>query len=196
MMGVNDPRVPERMTGGVDLTGSVDLSSPEQVADYLARLNAQPDVLQTISGGVNDLGISIGDLADHDGSKGFREDKEHADALAEVRGAYDGTAVRVLPASRFRAQRITLAPGTTAWIGQRDPRRLSCGIVVSDPTNAVQYAYVGPDITSVLSSGFELVTGTWAPYGIVLTHGDQIAIGAAAANTQPVTVSIAIEVQE
>lgn len=195
-MGVHDPRVPERMTGGVDLTGSVDLDSPEKVADYLAGLNAQPDVIQTISGGVNDLAISVGDLPDHDGSKGFREDKEHTEALAEIRGAYDGVNVRVLPNSRFRTMRLTLAAGATAWIAQRDSRRRALGVWIIDPSAGISSAFLGPDITTVLTTGVQLTTGTGAPYSFVMTHADQVAVGAAAGNANAITVNVAFEIME
>jgi hypothetical protein len=92
--------------------------------------------------------------------------------------------------------RLTLAPGATAWIAQRDPRRRELGIWITDPTNGINDAYIGPDVTTVLTTGVLIETGTAAPCGIVLTHADAVAIGAAAANPSSVIVNAAYEILE
>lgn len=181
-LSMPEPTTPARFTGGVDLTSNIDVTDPEAVADYLARLNAQPDVLQTISGGKSGLGISVGDMPGNDGSDGFRESKEHKDALNEVRTAFDGTPVRRVTSSRFRTSQWEIKDLTAPpwWIAFRDPRRQRLIITLWSSANNNYTAYVGYDLASVRTTGMIISTGSNFNRELILQHGDQVAFAPAA----------------
>lgn len=184
--------IPDTMTGGVDLTGTVDFKDGQP--EHLAHLNAQPDVLQTMTGGHGPLAGSVhlevgGDYSDH-------ESAEVRKGFAEVKTQYDGHPVRVVPASRFRTSRITLAAGASYIIAQADARRTRLSISILDADGAVNLAYVGNDVATTASMGFALSTNTGGPCDIVLTHGDSVAIAADSTNLSSLTVSVAFEIAE
>lgn len=187
-MSSNAPRIPANMTGGVDLTGSVDFDS--EVGDYIAGLNRAPEVIQTMTG-AEGTPVDIGDLADNDGAENWEEDKSHTRALNEVRTAFDGKPVRVMRAARFTPRRILLVPGASTYI-ERDSRRTKVTILAKSAT-ATDTVYVGSTMTDAASMGGIIPLNV--PF--IMEHCDTFGIAADAANNAAgVTVSVFIELQD
>ena len=187
-----NPQVPANMTGGVDLTGTVDLENG--VGDSLIGLNRQPEVIQTMTGGHGPLAGDV-NMPD-DTSANDKPDPDLIKGLHAVGTQWDGRPVRIVPPSRFRTMRYSLAPGQTAQIGGRDSRRTSFAVTVEDNGAGTSRLYIGSDLATVLTMGFALGTVAAMPSSIVMNHGDIVAIGADADNVETVTVSIAYEYQE
>lgn len=186
-----NPQVPARMTGGVDYTGTVDLDTPG-VLDTLEMLNRQPEVIQTLTGGHGSLYGDVNMPADDDVEPEANPEMLHS--LQTVATRYDGTPVRVVPNSRFRTMRYLVPAGNTLWIAGVDARRRFLGITIYGPAD--NSLYVAPDISTVLTTGFELRTIVGGIASMVLTHGDSVAIGADAANNATLRVSLAFEFLE
>lgn len=189
-MGLKPLPVPDTMTGGVDLTGVADLTGN---GDTLDRLNKQPEVINTLTGGHDQGMIPNVNMPADPITENAPPGKDVTRGLEEVARAYDGVPVRVRPASRFRTMRLLIAPGSIGQLAMADSRRTSLTILVTGNTGDT--CYVGPDQATANTSGFPLIAGT-GPVALVMTHGDQVAFATPSTNTANVTVSLAWEVQE
>ena len=191
-MAHHTPDMPDTMTGGVDLTGSVDFT--EGMPDTLAHLNNQPDVIQTYTGGHGSLAGSVhmetgADYADHESA-----DIDHG--LHAILTRYDGMNVRVRPASRFRTNRWFLAPGQSFIIADRDARRLRAVLYITANT-ALDTVYVGNDLASVSTTGVLVRLANTATYMMEVRHGDTISVASALGNNAlGVVIAMAMEIQE
>jgi hypothetical protein len=185
------PKIPANMTGGVDLTGSVDLDGDASNDPDFVRMNKAPDVIQTMTGGHGSLAANVNMPADDEEPK-FHESEQIDHGLHKVATRYDGQAVRIRPASRFRTQRLLIAPGTQIQVAQRDSRRTKLRLTVTSAT-ATDVLYVGTDLTTAATMGAVI------PLGVVydLNHGDEVGIATPATNNAlGVTLSILQEIQE
>lgn len=133
-----------------------------------------------------------------DGTHGpaFRMNDVIRAGIHQIRTQYDGGPVRVVPASKMVTLYIALSPGSTWQIAERDPRRISMNIWVTEPTGTVNYLRVGNSLPTVLSLGAALKTNSIGPYRVVLQSTDRVAVGAPAANSNTVYVSAIMEIQE
>jgi len=183
------------MTGGVDLTGVADLTGN---GDTLDRLNKQPEVINTLTGGHDQGMIPNVNMPADPVTENAPPGKDVTRGLEEVARAYDGVPVRVRPASRFRTMQYQLAAGQVALIAQSDSRRtsMSVSIIPADLSTTVCLAYVGADRSTLDTMGMFLATGTPGPAGAVFTHGDSMYIQADANNAVDIVVGIGYEVQE
>lgn len=200
--------VPERFTGGVDLTDVPDVEDSDAYAEYLARLSeATPENVKTLTGGHGDLFAVAESNMPADDSANDQPSREMGEGLHKVSQRYEGQPVRVQPASRFRVMQLVLQQGQTILVSGPDPRRVACGINVHYAWTlggAVSGDYilcVGRDEADVIQNGFQIgfssVYNYGMPQSIVLNHGDKIAIGCLAAPAgEWVGVSVAIEILE
>lgn len=184
---MSKPVIPDTMTGGVDLTGTTDLTndSPE----YISHDNKQPDVIQTLTG-ISPLSPPVHIETEH--GEHFHEDPEIKHGLHQVAVRYDGQPVRVRPASRFRTQRLLVAPGTQMMVAQRDSRRTKLRLTVTS-ANATDVLYVGSDQSTAATMGAVV------PLNVVydLNHGDEVGIATPSTNNAAgLTLSIVQEIQE
>lgn len=182
-------RTPDTMTGGVDLTGSVDIT--DDAPDSLTGLNAQPDVIQTLTG-IRPLSPDVHLEQPHDDGQPFQTDPTITRGLHEVATRFDGEPVRVVPASRFRTLRIPVAPGTQIALAARDARRIRAVVLLTSVT-ATDVGYVSNDQTTAALMGFALPINV----PVEFRHGDEIGFATPATNNAlGAFISIAFEIQE
>lgn len=187
-MGLKPLPVPDTMTGGVDLTGVADLTGN---GDTLARLNKQPEVINTLTGGHDQGMIPNVNMPADPVTENAPPGKDVTRGLEEVARAYDGVPVRVRPASRFRTFGWTLTPGASMVALQADSRRLRA-VITCDFGDGNCVIFVGHDYASAGILGYPLRERV----PLELLSGDQIAIAAFSGNGETVDVFMLVEIAE
>lgn len=187
------PNVPATMTGGVDLTDAPLVPSNP---DSLERLNAQPDVIQTLTAS----GRNVPGLTPSTNIPGGNPDNNPKDdedpyverGLHDVVTRYQGEPVRVIPASRMRTQRLRVLAGTQMALARPDSRRIRAVVMFTSNT-ATDVCFISNDQTTAVAMGFALPINV----PVELRNGDEIGIAVDAANVGTNQfISIIQEIQE
>ncbi len=173
----------------VDLTSTPDLTVSDP--DTLITNNRQPDVIQTL-GGLGGMTPTTHVEAPHPNDHDDDEDPAVKRGLHLLATRYDGTPVRIVPASRMRTNRYRVTAGIQMAVAARDHRRLRTTLLFNSNT-ATDLAYFSNDQTTAVSMGFLLPVNV----PVVVTNGDEIGIAVDAANAGTAQyISICQEVQE